>query len=519
MADLAEYGPKELLALRLRWQRRARQDGDGLRVAFLANYTIDPIVPYLGTALAGESAPRLFVGPVDQIMQQCLDDSGPTRCFEPDVLVVAPRLAEYPVDGADRVVAEVRAAAAAADRWNCCLLVVLTEVPESRPSGVGDDALPGGAVGAAERMRAQVRGLVAGRPNAYLVDVEQVVRAVGAARAYATGLYGYARIPYTEEVFARLADRAHRVLLAREGRVCRAVAVAADSVPAGFWPDVVDVLGELSRAGIGISVHAADAGEFWAGLDARCSEVLDELAGAYAFGGTLADRLPGLARACRVPGVPHVLRFDGKPGSDGVPTVALGADPGRWGAELRAAGGFDRVRVTADPEPRVDGPGPAAAPTLASYVEQLNVTVTCRPLTVADVPVAAEILQRANDFTIEARLSAEELTRLLTEPETTVLVADVRDRLGDYGPSAVLGLTFAGDRCLLHVFSVSCPVLGKGVEDLLLSQAAGLAAEHGCTRLIVPFTDTGRNEVAVRFLAASGGEHGGVLVEPSGSAR
>jgi FkbH-like protein len=135
-----------------------------------------------------------------------------------------------------------------------------------------------------------------------------------------------------------------------------------------------------------------------------------------------------------------------------------------------------------------------------------------------DVPVVAEIVQRANDFTVEARPSAEELAQWLTEPDTVVLVADVRDRLGDYGPSAVLGLTFAGDRCLLHVFSVSCPVLGKGVEDRLLSHAAGLAAERGCATLTVPFTDTGRNEVAVRFLAAAGRrEHGRVLVETSRS--
>ena len=43
----------ERLQARLRWPKLAREaPGDAVRVALLSTFTIDPLVPYLGTALA-----------------------------------------------------------------------------------------------------------------------------------------------------------------------------------------------------------------------------------------------------------------------------------------------------------------------------------------------------------------------------------------------------------------------------------------------------------------------------------
>jgi predicted enzyme involved in methoxymalonyl-ACP biosynthesis len=537
MSKRTGLGPADLLDVRLRWQRLVEQQRDHdpgeLRAVLLSNYTVDPLAPYLGNELA---TTRILVGPVNQIMQQCLDDNGSAARFAPDLLVVAPRLAEYLADGGLLVNAgrqlmdEVVAAKAAADRWNCCLLVVLSEVPETRRFGVGDDGSPEGTVAVAERARSDVRTWAAQRPNVYVVDMEQVVRNVGAVAAYAPGLYGHARIPYTETVFAELAARIGRILSVRNGKSCRAVVVDTHTVDGEslFWADVVTMLRELRSAGVRIAVRdTVSAGEFWARLDDLEADALDELVDVWLLGHGASTHAPDLARSLSVSAsAVRVTRFDEESSVvDGLPVIGLGDDPCLWGTKLLAEGVFDRAHVVAGQfgpgvtEPSAYDAGTAAGATLESYVEALNVKVDPWPVAPGELPRVVEIVQRANDFTLGARPSVDEFAESLADPDSVVVLAAVRDRLGSYGPSAVLGFTFTDAQCVLRVFSVSCPVLGKGVEHRLLTYVADLALARGHTRLQVRCMDTGRNGVATRFLKTAAshtwGEQGNVAVEIS----
>jgi hypothetical protein len=204
------------LRTRIRWQKRQPGERD-LKVALLATFTVDPLVPYLGSALVGSGrSPELWVGPAGQIEQQCLTDGSETAQFAPNLLVVAPRLEElWPgkplplnlphqeYETGLRYVAD--ASIEAARRWNAELVFVLPPVPEFRPAGVGDDGNGSGVVATAARVREGVRRRLEGHA---IVDAELVLRAIGSRNAYQSTGPG----PFSEEFFDLLATRIGRVI-------------------------------------------------------------------------------------------------------------------------------------------------------------------------------------------------------------------------------------------------------------------------------------------------------------------
>jgi hypothetical protein len=199
-----------------RWQNRRAGEQD-LKVALLASFVVDPLVPYLGSALVDSGrSPELWVGPAGQIEQQCLAAESETARFAPDLLVVAPRLEELwlgkplPLDLPHqeyetglRYVADV--SMDAARRWNAELVFVLPPVPEMRPAGVGDDGNSSGIVATAARVREGVRRRLEGHA---IVDAELVLRTIGSRNAYQ--LSGPS--PFSEEFFDLVAQRISRVI-------------------------------------------------------------------------------------------------------------------------------------------------------------------------------------------------------------------------------------------------------------------------------------------------------------------
>src|SRR5215471_21597098 len=156
-----------LLETRSRWREISRTERPtALRVALLASYTIDPLVPYLGVLLdeAGHPA-EIRVGPYNQIVQQCLDEESQTAAGRPDVVVVAPRFEELSAGPADQVgdlLALAETALAAAGRWRACLVFVLPAVPEPGWEGVGGDGDAAGVHAVAAAAREAVRARLGG---------------------------------------------------------------------------------------------------------------------------------------------------------------------------------------------------------------------------------------------------------------------------------------------------------------------------------------------------------------------
>ncbi|MEU1466832.1 SDR family NAD(P)-dependent oxidoreductase [Streptomyces sp. NPDC005761] len=138
------------------------------------------------------------------------------------------------------------------------------------------------------------------------------------------------------------------------------------------------------------------------------------------------------------------------------------------------------------------------------FLEQLELHLDIRTLADPDVPRAAQLVRRTNQFTLRAR-SADggDLGRWQQEGEVWTVAA--RDRFGDYGQIGLLALRPEDGRLDVLAWLLSCRVLGRGVEERLLQWLAGRAEELGCTTVRMTADHTPRNVPARRLVAALGG--------------
>ncbi len=237
--DSGSDAERNRLRTRLRWQELKREQYPAeLRVALLASFTIDPLVPFLGTGLADAGTrASLWVGPFSQIEVQCLDDRSLTAQFAPEILIVYPRLEElwartgHPPQSQDRDLLNLAdASVRAAESWRAELIFVLPAIPEGRPSGVGDDGHAAGVAATAAGAREALRQRLAGRDAVAIVDAEQVVRAIGSRRAYRPDLLAGAWIPFSDEYFELLGQRISRLIALRRRGGSPLIVIDAGSV-------------------------------------------------------------------------------------------------------------------------------------------------------------------------------------------------------------------------------------------------------------------------------------------------
>ncbi|MBF0166186.1 MAG: HAD-IIIC family phosphatase [Alphaproteobacteria bacterium] len=113
----------------------------------------------------------------------------------------------------------------------------------------------------------------------------------------------------------------------------------------------------------------------------------------------------------------------------------------------------------------------------------------------ADLPRAAQLLNKTNQMNLTTRrLGEDQLMRWAQEQGRKFYVVRVKDRLGDYGLTGLLGLEMNGSEASLADFVLSCRVIGRGVEQALLHAASQVASQAGCKTLIARFVPTERNQ-------------------------
>jgi predicted enzyme involved in methoxymalonyl-ACP biosynthesis len=457
--------------MRSRW-RRSQKETPLLRVGVLASYTADPLVPYLGVGLQDAGLPaQIDVGPYNQIVQQCADPDSPFARERPDVVVVAPRFEEL---SAHDLPALADTAVAAARRWASALVFVLPAVPENRPTGAGDAGRVDGVVAGAVAARETLRARLAGVPGVDVTDAEEAVRGVGTARAYRPAMYRLAKVPYSEELFARLAAQVVRVVRMRYGTTWPAVVADVDSLllsnaDPGERRLAADTLTQLCDAGLRLTLRTgAMPAEFWAEFPRLMS--------------SLDDDDPG-ARTVLLTADPALAAETGG--------VLLSPDPDAWPAELELAGVLDRAPVPPTSTP-VHIEEPTTPMSVQDYIAGLDVRVTFREANPDELPHAVEVIERAKDFSFGIPYAA-------TEPGPLTVV-HVRDRYADYGLGGAVRLRTDEATASVDLWALSCPVLGKGVEEHVLRELVDRAAAHGCDTLMLRHHETGANRTSTAFL-------------------
>jgi FkbH-like protein len=137
------------------------------------------------------------------------------------------------------------------------------------------------------------------------------------------------------------------------------------------------------------------------------------------------------------------------------------------------------------------------AASLDDFLADLAMRASVRPVDEALLPRVAQLLQKTNQFNLTTRRrTAAEVAALAADPGWVCLALALRDRLADHG---VVGVGFAalhGDEAVVDTLLLSCRVIGRTAERLLLSELGRAAAARGCTTLVGCYQETDRNALA-----------------------
>lgn len=150
------------------------------------------------------------------------------------------------------------------------------------------------------------------------------------------------------------------------------------------------------------------------------------------------------------------------------------------------------------------------------WLAELGVKVQLDRLNGADLPRAAQLLNKTNQMNLRTRrLSEAELDAWAATPGRSLLTCRVADRFSDFGLTGIVSVEVRDGVAHVEDFLLSCRVMTRKVEETLLRAAAIEAQRLGAASLVAEFIPTPRNAPMLSYMEQSGlakeGDHRFVL--------
>jgi FkbH-like protein len=134
------------------------------------------------------------------------------------------------------------------------------------------------------------------------------------------------------------------------------------------------------------------------------------------------------------------------------------------------------------------------------YYSALDLRITYSQLEDANLKRATQLLNKTNQMNLATRrMSEKELSEWHSNEENTIFTFEVTDRFGSYGLTGLAGVSSHGNNSEVTDFVVSCRVIGRGVEQAMLSVLIEQAASLRKKTLEAEFHPTDRNDPCRRF--------------------
>jgi FkbH-like protein len=187
-----------------------------------------------------------------------------------------------------------------------------------------------------------------------------------------------------------------------------------------------------------------------------------------------------------------------------VTTILLGDDPAGYAAQLQDCRYFEPRNITHEDRERTEQYRAesarqtllASAADMDAYLESLAMEAVVRQFTPVDVPRLAQLINKSNQFNLTTRRRTEaEVQALVGQPEYACFSVRLADRFGDHGLIAIVVGRVTEGALEIDTWLMSCRVLKRQVEELVLNELARLARVNGCSRLVGVYLPTAKNEM------------------------
>lgn len=530
------------------------------RVALLASFTVEPLVPFLEVEAARKGfRADVYVGPFNSVAQELLDAGSGCARHRPDIVFVvqlledlAPAIAERFLElrtaeveaAVEQAVADVWEPIARFRSWSSAVCVVSNFAQRTSPLlGIYEAAAGATQTETIRRLNARLASRLAGEPGVHVLDFDRVCADVGYRRwRNDTGWY-LGRAALAAETLAELARVAGAYLQATLAAPRKCLVVDLDDTlwggvlgevgpegialgsdyPGAAYRDFQKVLLELRKQGVLLAVASKNDDDEAVQVLAEHPDMVlrpEHFAAMRINWHDKPDNLIEIAAELNL-ALDSMVFFDDNPAERAlmreslpqVETLEVPSDPLGYARTLLESRCFDKVSLTAEDRERGDmyraqrerRELESAVGDLTEFYRRLEMVAEIEPLRELSFQRAHSLLQKTNQFNLTTRRHTEAALRVFADdPDAEVWTLRLRDRFGDNG---IVGLTIVRlqeEAAVIDTFLLSCRVIGRTIETTLLAHVADRARRRGARRLLGMTRRTRKNEPFLDFYARHG---------------
>ena len=520
------------------------------RLGMLSNATTDFIVPSLvATAARHGLALEVIPSHFDQALQEALSPTSTVNTSQPDAVLIAIDYRGLPLrptvgsaEGARASIDEalgflqtIRSGIKAQSNA-ICLFQTLAAPPETY-FGSLDRVLPG-------TMRSLIDGVNRGMCEAVLgtedvvVDVAAIAETVGLHEWHCPRQWNLGKFPFSDTYLPLYADHVARTVGAMRGKSRRCLILDLDNT---VWSGVIgddglegigiaqgDATGEahlavqkmalaLRERGIVLAVSSKNEDETARLPFRHHPEMLlkeEHFAVFQANWNDKATNIRAIADELSL-GLDAMVFLDDNPAERAlvrrmIPEVAVPEvpdDPAWYARTLSAAGYFEAIALSTEDLQRADFYQDNArrvalkkqAGGLDAYLESLEMEITFQPFDETGRSRITQLINKSNQFNLTTRRYTEaEVASVEQDPTCFTLQVRLADKFGDNGMiSVVICRPGAPGTWEIDTWLMSCRVLGRKVENMVLEELVQNAKQRGIQTLRGAYIPTDRNKLVV----------------------
>lgn len=527
------------------------------RLALLSNSTVDFLVPALVATAARHGIALEVIQPsYDQVAQEALAPDSLVNRSRPDAVLIALDYRGLPlkptpgdrdqasaaVSGSFGYLRSLRDAIKTNSNAVCIFQTVAP--PVETLFGSLDRAQPGTFRSLIDTLNRELVGFVSAG-NDVLLDAAALAETVGLAQWHDPRIWNLAKVAFATEYIPLYADHVARIVAALRGKSRRVLVLDLDNT---LWGGVIgddgiggikiaqgDPVGEaylavqrlaldLRQRGVVLAVSSKNSDEVARGPFLQHPEMLLKLEHIAVFQANWQDKasnITAIARELSL-GMDSMVFLDDNPVERElvrrlIPPVAvpeLPEDPALYARTLTAAGYFETLVFSAEDLNRAayyqDNARRVALQQqtggLDEYLVSLGMTITFQPFDAAGRARITQLINKSNQYNLTTRRYTEtEIAALEQHPDILGLQVRLSDIFGDNGMISVVICRPGAEHCWdIDTWLMSCRVLGRGVETMVLRAILEHAQAVGIEKLTATYRPTERNELVVDHYAKLG---------------
>jgi FkbH-like protein len=515
------------------------------RLGVLSNGTADVIIDCLPAACARHGvAVQILSSPFDQVMQQALDPASAINTAQLDAVLVAVDHHWFSFEGMDlaqdperrvaNAIESLRSVVEALRRnGNAPAILQTIPVPPYSVFGSYERLVNGSVRWLIERCNHAIVAL-AQETGSYFLDTAALAERVGCDRWFDPLQWLSYKFSFSADCCPIYAESLGRLVAAIRGKSRKCLVLDLDNT---LWGGVIgddglegiligqgNATGEAFLSVQRLALQLRNRGIFVAVCSKNDDAVARQPFKEHAemllreehfsvFQANWLDKasnLEAIAKALNI-GLDALVLLDDNPAEraqvrSALPMVAipeLPNDPSWYAWILSSAGYFEAVTFSAEDRLRVDAVSSdarreevrATSRDLTEYLNSLEMIITCGAFDAAGRQRISQLINKTNQFNLTTKRYTElEVAEAEADPTVFTLQARLKDKFGDLGMiGVVIARPIQAATWEIDTWLMSCRVLGRGVEQAMLSKIVSEAKTQGIRRIVGKYIPTSKN--------------------------